>query len=169
MFKQFLQDRVRTLDSLELLDHTSAHHLPTLSRTYSQPSFEKNLKETSGSSSSLSLATSSQDHGPTLYPVCDMLAQKKRHIQSIYEDATPLLYDPFEERQDQVRCLVKVLQGELYEFKTSIMSTEKLVSDVQQDMDDFRTRMETYIRDIPESHYSAVSYICIITMSSLPH
>jgi hypothetical protein len=24
-------------------------------------------------------------------------------------------------------------------------------------MDDFRNRMETYIKDIPESHYSAVS------------
>jgi hypothetical protein len=73
---------------------------------------------------------------------------------------------PFEERQDEVRCLIKMLQGELYEFKTSLIKTEELVSDVQKDMNDFRTRMETYIRDIPESHYSAVSS-CIILLRVL--
>lgn len=65
--------------------------------------------------------------------------------------------DPFTYRQEEISCLIKSLESELVEFKSSLQNTEDLVNDVQVDMDDFRNRMETYIKDIPESHYSAVS------------
>lgn len=68
--------------------------------------------------------------------------------------------DPFTYRQEEISCLIKSLKSELIEFKSSLQNTEDLVNDVQVDMDDFRNRMETYIKDIPESHYSAVSGNC---------
>jgi hypothetical protein len=163
-----LQDRIHTLDSLELFDRfndTSTQHLPTLSRTHSQPSFQTHLQEASDGPSSSSFATSFQDDDLMLYPTRDLLSRKERNVHSMYmnnEDSIKASRSPFEEREDEVRCLIKILQGELHEFKTALINTEGLVNDVQKDMDDFRTRMETYIRDIPESHYSAVSDACIV-------
>lgn len=77
---------------------------------------------------------------------------------NIIEDSPPMkkTRDPFTDRQKEIERLIKRLNAELVNFKSSLHVTETLVSDVQLDMDDFRNRMETYIKDIPESHYSAV-------------
>lgn len=43
------------------------------------------------------------------------------------------------------------------DFKRALLETEKLIRDIQNDIGDTRQRMALYLKDIPETHYSAVS------------
>jgi peptidoglycan hydrolase CwlO-like protein len=126
---------------------------PPLSRAYSQPSFQviEEPGELSSSGSSLdSLNSGDISTHRDLY---------ERHTRSMYVEGNPTkTKDPFMQRQEEIETLMKSLKSELKEFKSSLQNTEELVTDVQLDMDDFRNRMETYIKDIPESHYSAVRH-----------
>lgn len=156
------------MKSLNLYQHRE-NEIPMLSRTYSQPSFTPYTEEpdtisntsSSGSSFASTDSSSSSSSGVILRPTREMLSHRSsdnRHAQSMYIDHTAVkTRDPFSYRQEEISCLIKSLKSELVEFKSSLHNTEDLVNDVQVDMDDFRNRMETYIKDIPESHYSAVS------------
>ncbi|KAI8377933.1 uncharacterized protein BYT42DRAFT_362258 [Radiomyces spectabilis] len=64
--------------------------------------------------------------------------------------------NPFDYRQEGVRLSVEALQTEMTELKQALTETEVVVRDVQFDMATTRNRMETYIKDIPETHYSAL-------------
>lgn len=77
-----------------------------------------------------------------------------RNTRSMYSSSSEY---PFDCRQKEIMGLVNSLQNELNKFKQSLEKTEHFVNHVQLDMDDTRFRMETYIKDIPESHYSSVS------------
>lgn len=100
----------------------------------------------------------SSSSGIILRPTRELLSENyRRHAQSMIYPSFKKTKDPFSYRQEEIERLVKSLKSELAELTTSLENTEDLVSDVQVDMDDFRNRMETYIKDIPESHYSAVS------------
>ena len=81
------------------------------------------------------------------------------HRHSMYENNHDYAEDTFDNRVKSTAFLINSLAEELKEFKQSLDQTELLIQDVQLDMDDFRNRMEVYIKDIPESHYSAVSYL----------
>ncbi|KAK4517136.1 uncharacterized protein ATC70_000466 [Mucor velutinosus] len=165
----FLQDHISTMESLNLYQRHN-NEIPKLSRTYSQPSFTPYTTEdpdsisyTSSSSGSSFVSTdssSSSSSGVILRPTREMLSHRSsfnRHAQSMYIEHTEVkTSDPFTYRQEEISCLIKSLEAELVEFKSSLQNTEDLVNDVQVDMDDFRNRMETYIKDIPESHYSAL-------------
>ncbi|EPB82556.1 hypothetical protein HMPREF1544_10718 [Mucor circinelloides 1006PhL] len=166
----FLQDHISTMESLNLYQRHD-NEIPKLSRTYSQPSFTPYTEEpdsisyassssSSGSSFASSDSSSSSSSGVILRPTREMLSHRSsynRHAQSMYIDHTEVkTSDPFTYRQEEISCLIKSLESELVEFKSSLQNTEDLVNDVQVDMDDFRNRMETYIKDIPESHYSAL-------------
>lgn len=78
----------------------------------------------------------------------------KRNARSMYASSNEY---PFDCRQKEIMSLVSSLKHELDKFKDSLDKTETFVSTVQVDMDDTRNRMKTYIKDIPKSHYSAVS------------
>lgn len=66
-------------------------------------------------------------------------------------------FNPFDYRQEEVRIGVCTLQNEIGDFKRALSETEKLIRDIQNDIDDTRQRMALYLKDIPETHYSAVS------------
>ncbi|GAN06725.1 hypothetical protein MAM1_0134c06213 [Mucor ambiguus] len=165
----FLQDHISTMESLNLYQRQN-NEIPKLSRTYSQPSFTPYTEEpdaisyaslsSSGSSFASTDSSSSSSSGVILRPTREMLSHRSsynRHAQSMYIDHTEVkTSDPFTFRQEEISCLIRSLKSELVEFKSSLQNTEDLVNDVQVDMDDFRNRMETYIKDIPESHYSAL-------------
>ena len=67
--------------------------------------------------------------------------------------------NPFDYRQEEVRLGVSALENEMTEFKCELQTTEELIRDIQMDISDTRGRMSSYIKDIPEAHYSAVSEI----------
>ncbi|CEP12177.1 hypothetical protein [Parasitella parasitica] len=170
--RSFLQDHISTMESLNLYQHHE-NEIPKLPRTHSQPSLIGSaqkpntipyLSSTSSGSSFTSTnsfsSSSSSSSGVILRPTREMLSHKNsynRHSQSMYIDHTAVKSrDPFTYRQEEIGYLIKSLKSELVEFKSSLLNTEDLVADVQVDMKDFRARMETYIKDIPESHYSAL-------------
>jgi hypothetical protein len=84
-----------------------------------------------------------------------------RNVRSMYIPDSSL-YDPFEYKKYELSHLIGDLRQELEGFQSCLEDTEKLVNSVQLDIDDTRNRMETYIKDIPQSHYSAVSIMFII-------
>lgn len=139
------------------MPHTSFSPSSYSSSTEDSKLLEPEELSSSGSSldSSLSSFTSSSNSG--------VLSTRKDSYDPIVK-RSPLVKrtkDPFLIRQEEIERMIKVLNTELVEFKSSLQSTEELVSDVQLDMDDFRNRMETYMKDIPQSHYSAVRMLAI--------
>lgn len=106
------------------------------------------------SSSSSSSSSLRNQQGST---TTDTLTTKPRP-QSMFIDKNKIRSrDPFDERKNQVSTVISSLKQDLHGFQDNLKLTEEFVHDVQLDMDDTRNRMETYIKDIPESHYSAVS------------
>jgi hypothetical protein len=171
----FLSDHINTMETLNLYNDMHTIPPPSLPRTHSYPTLhssspavespamdtqfsdEPESISSSSSSSSSSMTDGSKD--VTLRPGIEAHKENyNRHAQSMYISNTQVkTRDPFETRQKEIASLVTGLKAELYQFKDSLNKTEELVNDVQVDMDDTRNRMETYIKDIPESHYSAVS------------
>ncbi|KAI8350870.1 hypothetical protein BD560DRAFT_409567 [Blakeslea trispora] len=80
------------------------------------------------------------------------------HRHSMYDDPIDT-QDTFDSRIQSTVFLIHSLTEELKEFKQSLNQTELLIHDVQLDMDDFRHRMEVYMKDIPESHFSALKQL----------
>ncbi|KAI8885080.1 hypothetical protein K501DRAFT_74099 [Backusella circina FSU 941] len=78
-----------------------------------------------------------------------------RNARSMYIPDSSL-HDPFEYKKNELNHLINGLRHELKGFQSCLEDTEKLVNSVQLDIDDTRNRMETYIKDIPQSHYSAL-------------
>jgi hypothetical protein len=66
-------------------------------------------------------------------------------------------YNAYEYRQDQLKDAVSDLRRGIDEFKRSLLETEELVHGVQIDMNDTKAKMDTYLKDVPETHYSEVS------------
>lgn len=131
-----------TIDSLNLYCNQA------LPRNLSFPSLQ------SASKQQLSDEPESND-GFIRRPIHESRKEKyNRNTRSMY--ASNKEY-PFDCRQREIMSLVSNLKNELHKFKDSLEKTEDLVTNVQVDMDDTRNRMETYIKDIPESHYSTVS------------
>ncbi|KAG2220995.1 hypothetical protein INT45_004614 [Circinella minor] len=64
--------------------------------------------------------------------------------------------NPFDYRQEEVRLGVSALENEMSEFKNELKVTEELIRNIQIDINDTRQRMSSYIKDIPEAHYSAL-------------
>lgn len=159
------------METLNLYDDTE--FTPKLARTYSFPTlrsldptnteYTEEPESMSSSGSSLSSSISSSVERPTIETTRDLY---KRNTRSMYGNNTE--YEPkdsFDQRQKEISILVTSLKKDLDKFKDSLEKSEDLVHDVQVDMDDTRNRMETYIKDIPESHYSAVSnyyYLSIV-------
>ncbi|KAI9477972.1 MAG: hypothetical protein EXX96DRAFT_569126 [Benjaminiella poitrasii] len=150
---------------------------PLLSRTYSQPSFqitptpfepfhEEPTSLSSSSSFSSGHSSSSSSSGVILRPTREIMAHKDSYRRynnsqhhSMYINPTDVSVstrDPFDDRLSEIKQIVRSFECELDEFKDSLRNTEDLVNDVQLEMDDFKNRMEIYIKDIPESHYSAL-------------
>ncbi|KAI8077935.1 uncharacterized protein B0P05DRAFT_118018 [Gilbertella persicaria] len=131
--EHFLQEHFDTMESIDIYAHT-------LPRTVSNPQLKSFIPEAAASSSTDNKYAS---HRHSMYDESSLFKQQ----------------DPFDNKIKDVTFLVKSLGEELSEFKCCLDSTEELVHDVQVDVDDFRNRMETYIKDIPESHYSALKQL----------
>lgn len=123
------------------------------------------------SSSSIS-STSTSSGGNALMPnIINPTLQKldssqRRYSYSSIHHAPSLLFDtflpyrsfnPFDYRQEELRIGICTLQNEIVDFKRALLETEKLIRDIQNDIGDTRQRMALYLKDIPETHYSAVS------------
>lgn len=67
-------------------------------------------------------------------------------------------YNAYEYRQEQLNDAVIDLQRGIDEFKRSLQDTERIVRAVQIDMNDTKVKMDTYLKDVPETHYSEVSF-----------
>ncbi|CAO3624604.1 unnamed protein product [Cunninghamella echinulata] len=63
-------------------------------------------------------------------------------------------YNAYEYRQEQLNDAVLDLQRGIDEFKRSLQDTERMVRAVQIDMNDTKVKMDTYLKDVPETHYS---------------
>ncbi|CAO3644706.1 unnamed protein product [Cunninghamella blakesleeana] len=63
-------------------------------------------------------------------------------------------YNAYEYRQEQLNDAVVDLQRGVDEFKRSLQDTERIVRAVQIDMNDTKVKMDTYLKDVPETHYS---------------
>ncbi|KAI9247639.1 hypothetical protein BY458DRAFT_536732 [Sporodiniella umbellata] len=63
--------------------------------------------------------------------------------------------DPFEKKHKEMSEVMKMFRKEIFGLQNSLKETEKLVQNIQSEMSDTKNKMETYIKDIPESHYSA--------------
>lgn len=151
--------------------YNDKEYVPKLPRTSSFPTLKtaasdstpssEEFESASSSGSSLSSSMSSSDR-----PSSEMMTPRDlyhRNAHSMYGGNGEFISrDPFELRQREINALVKGLGKDLDRFKESLVRTEDLVRDVQVDMDDTRNRMETYIKDIPESHYSAVKPLFIL-------
>lgn len=157
----FLRDHIRTMETLNL--YNDKEYVPKLPRTNSFPTLKatasdstpssEEFESTSSSGSSLSSSMSSDRPNSEMTPR-DLY---HRNAHSMYGGNGEFISrDPFDLRQREINALVKGLGKDLDRFKESLVKTEDLVRDVQVDMDDTRNRMETYIKDIPESHYSAL-------------
>ncbi|KAI7893580.1 uncharacterized protein EV154DRAFT_600847 [Mucor mucedo] len=140
----FLVDHLETMQSLNLYSHAD------LPRNSSFPSLqsaailtEEPEPMTPSSSSSLTRRTT--------YEI--RKEKYSRNARSMYSSSSEY---PFDCRQKEIMSLVNSLQNELNRFKQSLEKTEHFVNHVQLDMDDTRLRMETYIKDIPETHYSSL-------------
>ncbi|KAI7899150.1 uncharacterized protein BX663DRAFT_518705 [Cokeromyces recurvatus] len=177
-------ESLKLFDRLHLKNTTTNENdsllRPTLPRISSHPSFGLNSiihpivpeyhddsDSLLSSSSSISSHQSSSSSGIILRPNENTLRHKEssnryssdHHRHSMYINPTDIIIktcDPFDDRLDEIRQVIRSLEGDLDEFKVSLKNTEDLVNDVQLEMDDFKNRMEFYIKDIPESHYSAL-------------
>lgn len=67
--------------------------------------------------------------------------------------------DLFERKHEEMCEIMKIFRKEIRGLQNSLKETEELVQNIQLEMGDTRDKMETYIKDIPESHYSAVSLV----------
>ncbi|KAI9330805.1 hypothetical protein BD770DRAFT_44454 [Pilaira anomala] len=154
----FLRNHMNTMESLNLYNSYSIPRnlsFPNLcsilnedeTKLYEEP-------ESISSGSSLSLSS----NGSNTQIRRDGPARRKvysRNTQSMYASNTESR-DPFDQRQKDIMILVSSLKKDLGTFKVGLTKSEELVNDVQIDMKDTRNCMETYIKDIPESHYSAL-------------
>jgi hypothetical protein len=77
--------------------------------------------------------------------------------QSLWNYVPYQEYNAYEYRQDQLKDAVSDLRRGIDEFKRSLLETEELVHGVQIDMNDTKAKMDTYLKDVPETHYSEVS------------
>ncbi|KAG1466982.1 hypothetical protein G6F56_004590 [Rhizopus delemar] len=64
--------------------------------------------------------------------------------------------DLFERKHEEMCEIMKIFRKEIRGLQNSLKETEELVQNIQLEMGDTRDKMETYIKDIPESHYSAL-------------
>lgn len=64
--------------------------------------------------------------------------------------------DSFDMKHEEMITMMSLFKKELQGLQSSLKETKGLVYNIQSEMDDTRSKMETYIKDIPESHYSAV-------------
>ncbi|ORZ11248.1 hypothetical protein BCR42DRAFT_494264 [Absidia repens] len=74
--------------------------------------------------------------------------------QSLWNYVPYQQYNAYEYRQDQLKDAVSDLRRGIDEFKRSLTDTEDLVHLVQIDMNDTKAKMDTYLKDVPETHYS---------------
>ncbi|KAI9321461.1 hypothetical protein BX666DRAFT_982921 [Dichotomocladium elegans] len=65
--------------------------------------------------------------------------------------------NPFDYRQEEVLLGVQALENEMTEFRQALYETEDLIRNIQNDISDTRQKMTSYIKDMPDTHYSAVS------------
>ncbi|KAI8076899.1 uncharacterized protein BX664DRAFT_344205 [Halteromyces radiatus] len=63
-------------------------------------------------------------------------------------------YNAYEYRQDQLKVAVADLRRGMDDIKRSLESTEGMIRGVQIDMNDTKAKMDTYLKDVPETHYS---------------
>lgn len=155
----FLRNHMNTMESLNLYNsysiprNLSFPNLCSILNDDETKLYEEPESISSGSSSNGSNTQIRRD-GPARREVYS------RNTQSMYASNTESR-DPFDQRQKDIMILVSSLKKDLAAFKVGLTKSEELVNDVQVDMKDTRNCMETYIKDIPESHYSAV---CIYTL-----
>ncbi|PHZ08918.1 uncharacterized protein RHIMIDRAFT_67729 [Rhizopus microsporus ATCC 52813] len=94
-------------------------------------------------------------------------AMRRLHLSGLtgiadQDDAVEIRDDVFENRHDEILIMLQTLKHELQSFKGSLKETKRLIQRIQHEMDDTRNIMEIYIKDIPESHYSAVRYLLLL-------
>lgn len=94
-------------------------------------------------------------------------AMRRLHLSGLtgvtdQDDAVEIRDDVFENRHDEILIMLQTLKHELQSFKGSLKETKRLIQRIQHEMDDTRNSMEVYIKDIPESHYSAVRHSIIM-------
>ncbi|KAF7721680.1 hypothetical protein EC973_004301 [Apophysomyces ossiformis] len=174
--KQFLNDHCDVMDSLGLDDietqcnlygsrHSMKGYKSALVKGGSECRPHVSFAVAPSSSSSNSSCNSSQSINPPLSGSAHepMITSSRYNYASIRRAPSLLLnnipyrsVNPFDYRQEEVRLGVEALRNEMLEFKRALCSTEELVRDVQIDVNDTRNRMEVYIKDIPESQYSAL-------------
>ncbi|SAM01261.1 hypothetical protein [Absidia glauca] len=63
-------------------------------------------------------------------------------------------YNAYEYRQDQLKDALDDLQRGMGKLRLSLEDTETMVHGVQIDMNDTKAKMDTYLKDVPETHYS---------------
>ncbi|KAG0183576.1 hypothetical protein DFQ29_000068 [Apophysomyces sp. BC1021] len=140
--KQFLSDHRDVMDSLGLDDIETAYCNQNGSKSFLK---EDNVVIAEADTMPPSIASSRYSYSSI------------RRAPSLLLNNIPYRsVNPFDYRQEEVRLGVEALRNEMLEFKRALCSTEELVRDVQIDVNDTRNRMEVYIKDIPESQYSAL-------------
>ncbi|CAO3598607.1 unnamed protein product [Absidia cylindrospora] len=75
-------------------------------------------------------------------------------LQSLWSYVPNREYNTYEYRQDQLRNAVSDLRRGMDEFKRSLEDTENMVHSVKIDMNDTKAKMDIYLKDVPETHYS---------------
>ncbi|KAG2208336.1 hypothetical protein INT47_006192 [Mucor saturninus] len=139
----FLVDHLETMQSLNLYSHADLPRNSSFPSLQSSAILTEEPEPLTPSSSSLTRRTT--------YEI--RKEKYSRNARSMYSSSSEY---PFDCRQKEIMSLVNSLQNELNRFKQSLEKTEHFVNHVQLDMDDTRLRMETYIKDIPETHYSSL-------------
>ncbi|KAI9492570.1 hypothetical protein BDB00DRAFT_827986 [Zychaea mexicana] len=182
--KQFMEDNKEALDALAFDDegNESSQYSPWPSPANSsrQPSSKSihSIKEVAAAAaaaeeikkkrSAFSLNTTSSSTTTTTSSSSSLTGggQQRHYSSSIRRVPSSLLLDPhnlpygsvnpFDYRQEEVRLGVCALESEMTDFKRELQGTQDLIRDIQIDINDTRQRMSLYIKDIPETHYSAL-------------
>ncbi|KAI8145304.1 hypothetical protein BJV82DRAFT_33762 [Fennellomyces sp. T-0311] len=160
--QQFMEENREAIDALAF-DEEGDNNSPW-------PSPANSSRQTSAKSiHSIKEAAALEEKHPTTKKRSATLssASSRRYSSSIHRVPSLLLdphlpYDsinPFDYRQEEVRLGVCALENEMGDFKRDLQITEELIRDIQIDINDTRLRMSSYIKDIPETHYSAVSVL----------
>ncbi|KAI8339212.1 hypothetical protein BC941DRAFT_469394 [Chlamydoabsidia padenii] len=82
------------------------------------------------------------------------LALNRTGSSSLWNCVPYQSYNAYEYRQDQLKDAVSDLQRGIDELRRSLEDTEATVHGVQIDMNDTKAKMDTYLKDVPETHYS---------------
>jgi hypothetical protein len=93
--------------------------------------------------------TSSMDRPPSL-------ASFRTRSSSLWNYVPFKEYNAYEYRQDQLKDALSDLQRGMGKLRRSLEDTETMVHGVQIDMNDTKAKMDTYLKDVPETHYSEV-------------